>query len=140
MATPPPRVLLFDGDCNFCRAIVRWIIEHDPHRRIHFAPLQSEPGRRLLESHGLPGDYAESVVLIDDQTRYMNSEAVLRVMRVLERPWRSLGRVGLWFPRSLRDWGYRRVSYNRSTLSEAVGTIDHRWEPPPHLRDRFLAY
>ncbi|MDP0501289.1 MAG: DCC1-like thiol-disulfide oxidoreductase family protein [Verrucomicrobiota bacterium JB022] len=132
-------VLLFDGDCNFCRAAVHWLVQHDPAGHLHYAPLQSEPGRQLLREHDIDEDYIKSVVLIEPQHAHFKSDAVLRALSYCKQPWRTLRRLR-FVPKALRDIPYEGVSQNRPTLSRAVGTIDHTYVPAPEVRNRFLAY
>lgn len=132
-------VLLFDGECNFCRAIIHWIAKNDPKGIIRFAQLQSEKAKQLLAQHNIDPEFRESAVLFEEGRYYIHSDSVMQTFKYLQTPWRhtKMARV---IPRVIRDWGYRRVSRNRSTISKAVGTIDCRWEPPPQYRHRFLDY
>ena len=41
-------VVLFDGDCLFCQARVRWLRARDRDGALSFAPIQGELGARLL--------------------------------------------------------------------------------------------
>lgn len=131
-------ILLFDGECNFCRACVRWLVRRDPDGRLHYATLQSEVGRKLLRRHGADPESVESVALIDKGKLYWKSGAVLRAVSLCQSPWKVGGAFAV-VPRFIRDWGYDRVSKNRSTVSRAVGTIEHEWHPPPEVADRFLS-
>ncbi|KAF0093575.1 MAG: hypothetical protein E1N59_2708 [Puniceicoccaceae bacterium 5H] len=132
-------VLLFDGECNFCRAAVHWLVQHDPAGNLHYAPLQSEPGKELLRQHDIPEDYIKSVVLIEPNKAYFRSDAVLRALSRCKQPWSFLRRFRI-VPKALRDIPYEGVSQNRPVLSKAMGTIDHKYVPDASVRDRFLAY
>ena len=134
---PGHPILLFDGKCNFCRACVKWTAKRDSKGTMRYAALQSPAGARLLEAHGLPPDYDNSVALIDDDGTHLRSDAVLRLLRHVGGGWRFAAGLRV-LPRFARDLGYELVSRNRSVVSKAVGTRDHRWEPPPELKDRFL--
>lgn len=131
-------IVLFDGDCNFCRASVRWLVKHDPAGVLHYAPLESEFGKRLLRQHGTCFEQVESVVLVDRGRIYFKSEAVLQAVRHLQGPWRRAGILRM-IPRPLRNFGYDLISHNRSVISRAVGTINRRYEPSGPERERFLA-
>ena len=48
----PPRIILFDGQCNACNTFVRFVIQNDPAAHFQFAPLQSEQAARALQSTG----------------------------------------------------------------------------------------
>ena len=58
-------IVLFDGVCNLCNASVNFIIDRDPRAAFHFAPLQSDRGRELLQQKGLPTETLDTIVLID---------------------------------------------------------------------------
>ena len=43
------RIILFDGECNFCDASVQFIIKRDPAAHFQFTSLQSEKGHGTHE-------------------------------------------------------------------------------------------
>jgi DCC1-like thiol-disulfide oxidoreductase len=49
-------ILLFDGVCNLCNGMVRFIIKRDTVGKFRFASLQSETGQLWLERFGLLGN------------------------------------------------------------------------------------
>ena len=54
-----------------------------------------------------------SVDLLTDNTLYTHSDAALLIARKLNFPWSILGKVGLWFPLSMRDSVYNLIGANR---------------------------
>ena len=42
-------VILFDGTCNFCDAVLHFVIDRERGGVLKFAALQSEGGRAILE-------------------------------------------------------------------------------------------
>ena len=62
---PAHPLVLFDGVCNLCAGVVRFVIERDREARFRFAPLQSELGRSLQREHGIDPDALATFVLID---------------------------------------------------------------------------
>ncbi|NGQ97121.1 thiol-disulfide oxidoreductase DCC family protein [Brevibacillus sp. SYP-B805] len=129
-----PSILLFDGVCNLCHQAVQFIIRRDPHGRIHFASLQSEAGRQLLERYHLPQTYLDSIVLVDDGKIYTQSTAALRIARKLHGWWPALYLLIL-VPRFIRDPFYRWVARNRYKW---FGKREACLLPTPELRKRFL--
>jgi predicted DCC family thiol-disulfide oxidoreductase YuxK len=128
-------VLLFDGVCNLCNGLTRFVLRRDPAPgTFRLAALQSEAGRRLLREHGLPPDDADTFVLIEDGKLYVRSTAALRVCRLLGLPW-SLLWVFVWLPRALRDAAYDAVARRRYRW---FGRRDACMVPTPELRARFL--
>ncbi|MGQ7276390.1 thiol-disulfide oxidoreductase DCC family protein [Brevibacillus thermoruber] len=134
----PPRseaILLFDGVCNLCHGAVRFIIPRDPSGRIRFASLQSETGRRLLARHGFPADELRTVVLIEGDSLYTRSDAMLRVGRKLNGWWPLLSSLGLVIPRPVRDCVYDWIARNRYRW---FGRQEQCLLPTPEIRQRFV--
>ncbi len=88
---PEGPVLLFDGVCNLCAGVVRFIIPRDLNGRFRFASLQSEIGAALLREARLevdPSDPATAtLVLIEGERTYVRSSAALRVATKLGGGW-----------------------------------------------------
>ena len=128
-------VILFDGVCNLCNAAVNFIIDHDPEAVFRFAALQSEEGRRLIEGTALPRPLPDSIVLVDADGAWVESDAGLRIARRLRYPWRAAW-AGRLVPRWLRDPVYRLIARNRYRL---FGKTEACRIPTPELRSRFLS-
>jgi predicted DCC family thiol-disulfide oxidoreductase YuxK len=114
---PGSLVLLYDGHCRFCDGTVQFILKHDPHGAMRFAPLEGELGRDILKRlPALTG--IDSLILLEvtdkGRTRVrVRSDAALAVARYLGWPWRLLGALGV-LPRPVRDAIYdafARVRY-----------------------------
>ncbi len=127
-------ILLFDGVCNLCDFMVRFIIPRDPKAALLFCSLQSPRGRKILQSFGLPEDPLPTVVLVEGDDCYLRSTAALRVMRRLAWPWKAFY-VLIAVPRPLRDFGYNLIAGNRYRL---MGKREACMVPTPELKDRFL--
>lgn len=128
-------VILFDGDCSMCSAVVRFVLRRDPSPgQFRFASLQSDAGQRLLEAHRLPTGEFDSFVLIDHGTVSLRSSAALGVVRRLGFPW-SLLAIGVIVPRPLRDALYRWVARNRYRW---FGRLESCMVPAPEDAERFL--
>lgn len=143
-------VILFDGVCNLCNAMVRWVVEHDADGWFRFAPLQSEAARRLLDAAGAEaGAETEAakgnsrtasagpggtMALVDQDGVHFRSTAALRVAKRLEFPWSLLGWLSV-VPRPLRDAVYDCVAGNRYRWFGRRATCP---VPGPDLAKRFL--
>ncbi len=127
-------VVLFDGVCNLCNAVVSFIIERDRAGRYRFASLQGRAGARLLRAHGMCADDVDSVLLVDGGQVYARSTAALRIARGLGWPWALLG-VFCLVPPFLRDRVYDLVARRRYAW---FGRSDSCRVPLPHERERFL--
>lgn len=127
-------VILFDGVCNLCNWGVRFVIERDPDAEFRFAPLQSEPGARLLEACGRDPDQRDTWVLVEDGECYTKSDAVIRVARRLGGPYRLLSPFR-YVPRLLRDAVYGLVARYRY---DVFGRREECMLPEAGVADRFL--
>jgi predicted DCC family thiol-disulfide oxidoreductase YuxK len=127
-------VVLFDGVCNLCNGIVRFVIRRDPRAHFQFAPLTSEAAARALASASFTGPLPDTVVLIDEGRVFMRSDAALRIARKLGFPW-PLAYGLVIVPRGLRDWLYDVVARHRYRW---FGRRDTCMVPTPAVRARFL--
>jgi len=131
-----PEVVLFDGVCNLCNGAVNFIIDREPKGKLKFASFQSEAGKELLRSRGLPvpeGDPTSIVFVVGEQT-HDGSGAALRIAARLTFPW-FLFSAFLVVPWFLRDLGYYLIAKNRYRW---FGKGDACRVPTPELRARFL--
>jgi predicted DCC family thiol-disulfide oxidoreductase YuxK len=128
-------IVLFDGVCNVCDRLARFVIAHDPHARLRLAALQSDAGRRLLRAHGLREDDLDTFVLIENGRALVRSTAALRLMTLLGPPWSLLAAFRI-VPRPLRDRVYDRVARNRYRW---WGKRETCMVPTPDVRSRFLS-
>jgi predicted DCC family thiol-disulfide oxidoreductase YuxK len=127
-------IVLFDGVCVFCNGSVNLILRNDPKGRFRFCPVQSEKGQALLRAHGLPPDYLESLVLLENGRAYTHSTGALRIARRMRGLWPAFY-VFMLVPRFVRDFVYRTVADNRYKL---FGRHDACMMPTPEVRARFL--
>lgn len=131
-------VLLYDGQCGFCSGIVQWLLRHDPHGSLRFAPLEGTLGGAIRLRH--PGATADSLLWFEPATAaaperlLVRSDAALRVARYLGGGWRLAALLAI-IPRPLRDAGYDLVARHRHRLA---GGADRCLPPTPAQRARFL--
>jgi len=114
-------VVLFDGVCNFCDASVNFFMEKDSRKEgtFRFAAQQSDVGRILLQQDsGKDPEELKSIVLLTREDMYCKSDAVIRIARELQEPFRSLSYVAKLFPQAVRDRIYEWVSENRKVFGE----------------------
>ena len=136
--SPPPRdaepIVLFDGVCNLCSAVVRFVSRHDRDKRFRFASLQSTAAQRLLSQHGWSDPSLSSVVLVADGRCYGKSRAALEIARRLDAPWPLFYSFSV-VPRWAADWVYDFVGARRYRW---FGQRAVCWVPDHGLRERFL--
>ena len=89
-ATTGQKIILFDGVCNLCNRSVIFILKRERQSIFRFASLQSEAGQELLKWCGLPADYAQAVLLVDNGNIFFGSTAALKIGQTLKFPWSLL--------------------------------------------------
>eukprot|EP01113_Clastostelium_recurvatum_P023717 TRINITY_DN2826_c0_g1_i2.p1 TRINITY_DN2826_c0_g1~~TRINITY_DN2826_c0_g1_i2.p1 ORF type:complete len:162 (+),score=37.18 TRINITY_DN2826_c0_g1_i2:3-488(+) len=129
------QILLIDGECCFCNSVAQFIIERDPWGKFKFASQQSKTGEDLMHKHGLVTDLT-TVVLVDGDNAYVKSEAILRVLGGLPKPWSYLYMLNA-IPKVVADPVYDLVSRLRYSIAgrKSADTCTASSSPS---RDRFL--
>ena len=128
-------MILFDGVCNLCNGSVTFILQREREPVFQFASIQSESGKELLEWYGLPSDYNQAVVLIENGKIYLGSTAALKIGQTLKSPWSFLSSLGFIVPKFIRDWVYNQIAVNRY---QWFGKRDFCMVPTEKLKARFL--
>lgn len=130
----PERLVLFDGVCGLCDSAVQWLLDHDVHGRLHYAPLQGPTAEALRGQHPQIPRELETMVFVRQGKVYLRSQAVLQILRELPAPWSwvSIFRV---LPSFLTDLGYRLVAAARYRI---WGKLDACRMPLPEQAARFL--
>ena len=108
-------VILYDGVCNFCNAVVNFIVKHDKKKIFRFAPLQSKDARAYLREHKEAFVSLKTVYLIEDGNVYKRSRAVFRMFRQLPYPWKMFSWLRI-LPVRLTDYFYKLIAKHRYTL------------------------
>ncbi|MCU7551111.1 thiol-disulfide oxidoreductase DCC family protein [Chitinophagaceae bacterium LB-8] len=126
-------IILFDGVCNFCNGIVKFVIRQDHKKVFRFAALQSKAGLALAERFELPGSI-ETFILIEDGKVYQKSTAALRLYNQLSWYWKWTQLFWI-VPRFLRDAVYDLFARNRYRW---FGKSEECMIPTPDLMSRFI--
>lgn len=128
-------IILFDGVCNFCNAVVNFIIRQDRKKTFLFAALQSEAAKQLLEKYQISREQSDSFVLIEKGKAYLKSAAALRLYNKL--PWYWKWTQLFWLvPKFIRDAVYSFIAKKRYRW---FGKKDTCMRPVPELKERFLS-
>ena len=128
-------LILFDGECNLCNWAVNFVLGKDREGIFIFSPRQSVPGRRVLAKRDLENTDVETIYVVEDDTIYSQSTAVLFILRRLPLPWRLLF-VFIVVPRRIRDFLYNLIAKNRYAW---FGKTTSCRVSSPRVKDRFLS-
>ena len=132
-------LILYDGVCGLCNRWLRHILPRDPIGLFHFASLQSDAGRSLLQQYGRNPDLLDTIyVFVDFKSPspeiLSRARAALFVLGRLDSPWRLLALFRV-LPTFVLDAGYAIIARNRYRL---FGKSDYCQAPPANQRDRFI--
>ena len=132
-------VLLFDGVCVFCNSTVQFLLRRDPRAVLRFVPLESPLGQQLLARFGAL-DGPEGIVLIVDALTpsarlFRRTDAFIEALRLLQPPWRGVGRAIRFVPRPLREFVYGLIARHRYRI---FGRYQACPIPTPEQRTRIL--
>ena len=128
-------VILYDGECSFCSAVVQFVLKRDCRELFHFASIQSEAGRRLLRDHGVDEPELDTMYLLEHKQLHERSTAALRVARRL--PFYSIpARLVLCVPRIMRDWCYDMTARHRHRLLQKGSCLAPTEKQRMRLLDR----
>ncbi len=127
------RIILFDGECNFCNASIQFIMKRDPLAYFKFGSLQGQYGKALLKERKLL-KVLDSLVYIEGEVIYTKSSAALRICRRLKGFWKIFF-VFLVVPLPFRDAVYDFIARNRYKW---FGKRDACMVPSPEQNKRFL--
>jgi predicted DCC family thiol-disulfide oxidoreductase YuxK len=134
METQNENVVLFDGVCNLCNGLVRFVIRHDRKALIKFAALQSEYGKKLQSGIGPGTGDSDTIVYSRKGIYFFRSDAVLNILKDMGGIW------GIFYilrivPRFFRDFVYKIVAANRYRI---FGKRETCMVPGAQIKERFL--
>lgn len=128
-------IILFDGVCNFCNSSVNKIIRHDKKNRFKFAPLQSEIGKKLLEKHSIDSSKIDSIILIENDSAFIKSTAILKISKHLSGLY-PLAYGFIIIPAFIRNIVYDFIARNRYKW---WGKKESCMIPTQEVKEKFIA-
>ena len=129
------KIILFDGVCNLCNGSVVFVLNHERDASFRFASIQSETGQELLKWCGLPSNYAEAIIYLENGKNHSGSTAALKIGQRLALPWSFLASLGLLVPKFIRNWVYNQIGKHRY---QWFGKRDICIVPTENMNMRFL--
>jgi predicted DCC family thiol-disulfide oxidoreductase YuxK len=131
---PKNPVIFFDGICNLCNGFIRFIINRDKRAIFRFGLLQSDKVQELLKTFGPPPFHLSTVVLLDGNQVYTESDAILKILGQLNRHSIFLYCLST-IPKFIRDAVYGFISRNRYRF---FGRTESCMIPAQVSEDRFI--
>lgn len=129
------KIILFDGVCNLCNSSIQKVIENDDKNIFQFASLQSDFGQEFLKKNDFNQDEFNSIILIDGEKFYTQSDAALRIGKELKGIYK-ISKYLLWIPKFIRNTVYKYISRNRYNW---FGKKESCWLPTPELKQKFIS-
>lgn len=113
-------LLVYDGDCGFCRGSVAWVLARNAKGVVDARPFQQEG---VLERADLSREQARRAawLVAPDGRRWSGADAAARVLRLLPR-WGTLGKLlgadpVAWIARR----AYRWIADHRPLMARLTG-------------------
>jgi predicted DCC family thiol-disulfide oxidoreductase YuxK len=128
-------VILFDGVCKLCNAWSNFIIQHDPQGVFKLCSVQSEEGQKILKHFGLSTEVYDSMLYVEGDQFYLQSDAFFKVAAQLRFPWKAVC-IFRVIPKPIRNWLYDRIALNRYRL---FGKYDYCSLPTADHEARYLS-
>ncbi|MDA3912002.1 MAG: DCC1-like thiol-disulfide oxidoreductase family protein [Bacteroidales bacterium] len=124
-------VLAYDGVCNLCNALVRFVIRYDKTQKIHFVSLQSNAFRKYFPNETVD---MKTLYFYYNGKVYKRSDAILQVFKRLGGGWKAF-LIFYVFPQFFRDAVYRGIAKSRYRI---FGRTDKCQLPDERYANRFL--
>jgi len=126
-------IIFFDGVCGLCNSFVDIIFKADKKGIFRFSPLQGDTAKKYLPD--LPEEAGEwSIVYIDENSIYDQSDATLKILERLGGTWGLLSIFG-FLPTGFRNYIYRLVAIYRYRI---FGKRETCRIPTEQEKERFL--
>ena len=105
-------ILLYDGKCNLCDGLIRFLIKRDRQKSIDLLTLHEKEGRQIRSDIGFSEKIPDSIIFIDQQGIFIKSQAIFRIIEYLGGSWKILLFFKL-FPDRVNNFIYDTVARNR---------------------------
>lgn len=112
-----PAVVLYDDHCGMCTANAAKGRKYQRAGALEWVGNSSDEGQALLRGRGLLGKEQDSLIVLDGDRAFLDSDAIVRSAQGLRWPWRACAGIR-FLPKALRDAAYRRIAANRSRHAE----------------------
>lgn len=126
-------IVLFDGVCNYCNAMVNFAIRNDKNAVLRFAALQSETGIALRKKFNID-PAVDSLIFIEHDKFFTYADAALGICKYLDWPAKMLYTFAI-FPSFICNPVYKWIARNRYKW---FGKKEACMIPTPDVKSRFI--
>jgi predicted DCC family thiol-disulfide oxidoreductase YuxK len=105
-------IILFDGVCNLCNGVVKFITKRDLNKKFSFLSLQSSEGKKLLNQFNFNTLETDSIVYVKNNQVFVKSKAALEIAKDMGGTYLFL-MIFKIFPTKINDYFYDFVAKNR---------------------------
>ncbi len=104
------RIILYDGYCNLCVFVVKWILKRQQSKEIfRFEAIQNQNARALLKERNISFISLNTIYYIEDKKVFIKSKAVIEILKQLPSQKFLVNFLNI-FPTSIADNGYNIIS------------------------------
>ena len=126
-------LILFDGVCNLCNAIVRFVIKYDSKAEFMFGSMQSERAKEILSRLNNSANL-DTVIVLFRGKMYQRSDAFLFIVKRLRFPVNLLV-ITYVVPRIMRNSFYNFIAKRRYRF---FGKAEQCAVPTESYQNRFI--
>ena len=128
-------LVVFDGFCVLCSSTVKFLLKIDKNKLLKFTTLSSGPSLNDREENGIKSTQPASVIYIEEEQVYTESEAIVRILIRIGGIWKPVAAMLRFIPRKWRDYLYRLIAKHRYRM---FGKNKQCFIAPGKYTDRFV--
>lgn len=121
-------VILFDGNCEFCRNVVGSVLRQLPDARLRVCSTRSCIGSE--KARALGGEPADTFAFVTTTGVYLGADAYVRLLTLRRGALSWIGTAIAAVPASVRNGAYRWVAKHRPLMSKIFGRGSGAAIPP----------
>lgn len=107
-----PAIVLYDDQCGYCSGTAERGRRYQRPGALEWLGNSTPRAQDLLRQHGILGKELETLIVLEGDRHYLESDAVVRSAQGLRWPWRVWAGIK-FLPKSMRDRAYRKVAADR---------------------------
>jgi len=110
------KIVIYDGECGFCNASVRFLLNQKPSDVIRFVSHQSHLGSELRKRYQVT-EGVDSIVFVAGNQYYAKSKAIFMILEETDSAWKYLSLLK-YIPALISDFCYDVIASNRHRITD----------------------